>query len=109
IASALKTGSGGTYTCDGYSWYVGTPGACYSGLCGTTANEVELSVDGSQCGCVTPGWTFRPAITNSNWGGINTGTCGGANQRMTIEFVKISKPNDMGVSGINGLDICASS
>lgn len=86
IANSLRFGIASTYSCGGYTWRVGGPGACYSGLCGTTANEVELSVDGSLCGCMSPGWSFRPAITNSNWGGINTATCGGANQRMTIEF-----------------------
>jgi len=108
IANSLRFGLGGTYICNGFTWRVGTPGACYSGLCGTTANEVELSVDGSLCACTTPGWSFRPAITNSNWGGINTGTCGAANQRMTLEFEVLA--NDLIFSDLtigNGGTLCS--
>jgi len=108
IANSLRFGLSGTYICNGFTWRVGTPGACYSGLCGTTANEVELSVDGSLCACTTPGWSFRPAITNSNWGGINTGTCGAANQRMTLEFEVLA--NDLIFSDLtigNGGTLCS--
>jgi len=108
IANSLRFGLGGTYICNGFTWRVGTPGACYSGLCGTTANEVELTVDGSLCACTTPGWSFRPAITNSNWGGINTGTCGAANQRMTLEFEVLA--NDLIFSDLtigNGGTLCS--
>ena len=106
IATDLKNGVTGSYSCGGYTWSVGASSACYSGLCGTGANSVELSVDGTLCSCVTPGWSFRPGITNSNWGGINTGTCGGSNQRMTVEFQKITKSNDMGVSSFTPPNIC---
>ena len=109
IAAALKAGTAASYTCDGFTWSVGASSACYSNVCGTGANSVELSVDGTTCNCVTPGYSFRPGITNSNWGGINTGTCGGATQRMTVEFQKISKPNDMGVAGLNTLNFCSNS
>lgn len=108
IANSLKNGSNGSYSCNGYTWTVGAAGNCYSNQCGSSSNAVELTVDGSTCSCVGGGWSFRPGITNSNWGGINTNTCGGGNQRMTVEFQKISKPNDMGASAVNALDLCAS-
>ena len=107
IAADLKNGASGSYSCGGYTWSIGAASACYSGLCGTGANSVELSVDGTTCACSNPGWSFRPGITNSNWGGINTNTCGGANQRMTVEFQKITKPNDIGVATLNALNICS--
>lgn len=108
IATSLKNGSSGSYSCGGYTWTVGAAGGCYSNVCGSTSNSVELTVDGSTCSCVTPGWSFRPGITNSNWGGINTYTCGGSNQRMTVEFQKITKPNDMGASSITPFNFCSS-
>ncbi len=110
IASDLKNGVSGSYSCDGYTWSIGAAGSCYSSLCGTSANAVELTVDATTCSCVNPGWSFRPGITNGNWGGINTGTCPGngtgSTQRMTVEFQKVSKNNDVGVSSLNALDFC---
>jgi glycine rich protein/type IX secretion system substrate protein len=77
VANALRTG--GTYTgsSDGFTWEVG---ACGSGT--------ELSAMGSICSCPSPGYIVRPCIGtgNTNWGGINTATCGGGSQTMTVTF-----------------------
>ena len=75
IALALRTsGVYGPVTSNGRSWAVG--------LCGSGR---ELSASGAVCSCTT-GYTVRPCIGNSNWGGVNTATCGGSTQTMIVEF-----------------------
>jgi hypothetical protein len=59
--------------CNGRNWAVG---ACGGGP--------ELSAMGSICACPSPGYIVRPCIGNSNWGGVNTATCNGTTQTMTI-------------------------
>jgi hypothetical protein len=61
-------------SCGGYTWNV------YTGCNG----DVELSADGTTCGCPTTGYDVRPCIANSNWGGINTATCTGPSQTITV-------------------------
>jgi cysteine-rich repeat protein len=77
ICQALGTGQAmNNIACNGRTWNVGT---CGSG--------VELSAQPGICQCTNPGYISRPCIGqgNSNWGGINTNTCGGPSQ--TIEVV----------------------
>ncbi len=74
IAAAMNTNSAGSWTSGGHTWMTGT---CGSGL--------ELTTTGSVCFC-NNGYTIRPCIGNSNWGGINGITCGAASQDITVEF-----------------------
>ena len=60
--------------CDGRTWNVGN--------CG---NGPEINAQGNVvCQCTNPGYTVRPCINNSNWGGINTTTCNGPTQTMQV-------------------------
>jgi len=36
--------------------------------------------------CPSPSYIIRPCIMNPNWGGVNTATCGGPTQTMTVWF-----------------------
>jgi len=75
IASALTTSTPyGPVTSNGNSWMVGS--------CGGN----ELSASGSICACPSPGYVIRPCIGNTNYGGINTATCSGPSQIMTVIF-----------------------
>ncbi len=73
IVTALRNGSAGTWSCGGRTWRTGN---CGSGL--------EITTTSGICGCNT-GYTVRPCIGNSNWGGINSTTCGASAQTLIIE------------------------
>jgi hypothetical protein len=76
IADALRTGTSGTWSCDGRTW---ATGPCGSGT--------ELSASGDICRCHTPtNYVVRPCIGNYNWGGINTVTCSAPDQTMEVVF-----------------------
>ncbi len=77
LMDALRTGGAVTASCDGNNWAVGT--------CG---NSMELTVGSSSvvCRCNTTNYTLRPLITNANWGGVGTNTCGGSSQTMTVSY-----------------------
>ncbi|CAM2708092.1 unnamed protein product [Rotaria socialis] len=76
IAVALRTAAAyGPVTTNGRSWQVGA--------CGTGS---ELSAASSICACLSPDYLVRPCIGNSNFGGVNTNTCGGPTQIMTVIF-----------------------
>ena len=77
LMDALRTGGAVTASCDGNNWAVGT--------CG---NSMEITVGSSStvCQCNTTNYTVRPLITNSNWGGVGTNTCGGSSQTMTVSY-----------------------
>jgi hypothetical protein len=70
ICQALHHGNFTSVFCNGHSWNVGQ--------CGGT----ELSVDIGVCFC-SFGRTVRPCLGNS-WGGVNTSTCGGPSQNITV-------------------------
>jgi hypothetical protein len=70
ICQALHHGSFASVFCDGHNWNVGQ--------CGGT----ELNVDTGTCFCGF-GHTVRPCA-GSIWGGVNTETCFGPNQNMTV-------------------------
>ncbi len=79
-------------------------------VCGTRysgevwINPVSLC---SGSNCPSPGYIIRTCIGNSNWGGINTPTCGGANQFMELRFETPRGPNDVGVKSVESpLDFC---
>ena len=75
IASSLRTNTAyGPVTSNGYSWMVGSCGGGF-----------EITATGGICGCST-GYTVRPCIGNSNWGGMNGATCGGITQTLIVTF-----------------------
>jgi cysteine-rich repeat protein len=62
--------------CNGRTWNVGSCGA-----------GIELNAQGNGvCQCTNPGYVVRPCINqgNSNWGGVNTNTCGGPTQTIQV-------------------------
>lgn len=76
LANALNTNTPiGPLACDGRNWQVG---ACGPGM--------ELSAAGSICSCPANEYIVRPCIGNLNWGGVNSNTCNGPDQRMWVEF-----------------------
>ncbi|CAF4157291.1 unnamed protein product [Rotaria magnacalcarata] len=76
IALALRTSTRyGPVTSNSLSWAVGLCGPSY-----------ELSASGTTCMCTSPGYAIRPCLTNQNYGGINTTTCSGPTQTMTVIF-----------------------
>jgi hypothetical protein len=78
IATALRTNTAyGPVSSNGYSWAVG--------VCAVSGNYYELTATGGICGCST-GYTVRPCIGNSNWGGVAGSTCGGGSQTLTVTF-----------------------
>jgi hypothetical protein len=76
IANALFTNTPGTWTSGGHVWNVGSCGSGIEISAGTT----------STCSCQS-GYTVRPQIGNSNWGGINGPGCNGGTQTLTVVFV----------------------
>ncbi|MBK8845742.1 MAG: hypothetical protein IPO27_03915 [Bacteroidetes bacterium] len=81
IANALKNATTFSALDGANTWVVGL--ACGSG-CGGGA--VELSADGTSCSCTSPGYNVRPNLVGSNSGGVNTATCGGPTQTITVSF-----------------------
>ena len=79
VAAAMRTGTVGTFSSDGHTWYVGT--GCGGGCGGPI---VELAVDQGTCACGATA-SVRPAINNLNWGGMGT-TCGAASQTLIVTF-----------------------
>jgi hypothetical protein len=75
IAAALRSASTGSWSCDGRTWQ--------TGMCGS---GIELSAMGTTCRCDDPGYIARPCISNSNWGGMGTDTCGAPSQTMEVVF-----------------------
>ncbi|MBW2264021.1 MAG: hypothetical protein JRG91_18825, partial [Deltaproteobacteria bacterium] len=76
LANALRTGTSGTWTCDGLSWVVGTCGA-----------GVGIGAGSSDCACTSPGHVARPCIGNDNWGGMGSATCpAGPDQDYSVVF-----------------------
>ena len=75
ICNALNTNSNTNVSCNGRFFNVGA--------CG---NDVEINTRtaGTACSCANPDYTLRPCINNSNWGGINTDSCGAPTQRMEV-------------------------
>jgi hypothetical protein len=76
ISMALRTSMAyGPVMSNSRSWAIGRCGSGY-----------ELSASGSTCQCATPGYLLRPCINNLNYGGINTTTCSGPTQTITVIF-----------------------
>jgi PKD repeat protein len=92
LAARLKNPINGvdlSIKCGSYTWVVAGLGNCISGgSCANLADNVGVSADGSSgaCNCLSPSYQMRPIVGNSNWGGINTSSCPGPSQRMSLEF-----------------------
>ncbi len=87
IADALRAGATGlpvsqttsSINCDGFLWQTGS---CSVNI--NDSNNLELTVGpGFMCSCNT-NYTVRPAILNSNWGGVGSNSCGAPTQTLTV-------------------------
>ncbi len=74
LCQALKNNQAININCNNRTWATGT---CGSGI--------ELTSSAGVCQCNT-GYTARPCIGNGNpnWGGVNTTTCSGPTQTITV-------------------------
>lgn len=110
LANALKNpGTMYSDSCNGFKWVVSVPGSCMASGCAKTTDNVGIAADGAinACACIKPSWQIRPAVGNSNWGGVNTLSCSPIpSQKMILEFAYILYQNDASVSKINPIDIC---
>jgi hypothetical protein len=80
--SNMKAGT--SYTTASWIVNIGC-GSPSIGQTGTTSGQsVDIGFNISFCDCPNPGYNVRPHIGNSNWGGINTATCGGPSQFMSV-------------------------
>ena len=80
-------------------------------LCNRYAGEVWINPPSTCSGsnCPSPGYIIRPGIGtgNSNWGGINTATCGGSDQWMELRFIVLPPYlKDAGTLAISTPDKC---
>ena len=92
IADALRAGSPSNLQCNSSSW---ATGFCGAGLELTVANSQNV------CSCVT-GYTVRPDIQNSNWGGIGA-TCGAPSQNLNVSVSSaVAAPTVASVSPSTG-------
>jgi hypothetical protein len=74
IATALRDGTAASVVSGSDTWNVGTCGGI----------EINANAPGI-CGCSTVP-ILRPCISNSNWGGVGTATCGGPSQTIQLIF-----------------------
>ncbi len=107
LAQALYTKVAYNASCDGYVWTVGNAGSCTANSCGTSSDQVELTVNSTSalCSCAAT-VSFNPLIANANWGTVNAGNCNPPSQTMTLRFFLPDKNNDAGVSKFTKVDIC---
>jgi hypothetical protein len=78
MAAALKNVTAYTAVCNGHTW----------SNCNRYNDELWLDPP-AQCSganCPSPGVILRACIGNTNWGGVNTATCGAPSQTMTLTF-----------------------
>ena len=73
LCQALHAGTATSVACNGHTWYI------------DDCSGLELTADDSACTCQTPGYAVRPCLyENGDWGGVNTATCNGPTQTMTV-------------------------
>ncbi len=82
IAAAMQSGTYGSWTVGAVTWAAGS--GCGDGIT-LAANSAG---DRAICSCENPGYVVRPDIGtgNANWGGVNTATCNGPSQTITVTF-----------------------
>lgn len=90
-----------------------SPSACNGDVwhnCATHGYQGEVwlnpptACDGSNCPGPN-GFLIRPGIGNYNWGGVNTQTCNGVNQRMTLIFEYGNLTSDNSSSNVVDTDL----
>ena len=89
VANALRTGVyySGSFTVGTTPHTVIVSPGCGSGCGGGGGRVIELIIDATTCTCAGTGtYTVRPAINNSNWGGINS-SCSSPSQTLIVTFV----------------------
>ena len=86
IANALRTtNTSGTSSTTVTSQTIGSNTWIVSyGCASSNIVAVEIS-NNSTCNCGV-GYTLRPAIGNTNWGGANSATCNGTTQTLSLTF-----------------------
>jgi hypothetical protein len=73
ICQGLRTATAVSVMCDGRTW---ATDPLFQG---------SIAVNTTAGLCPNPGYIVRPCILNQNWGGLNTNTCPGTSQTMTVE------------------------
>ncbi len=99
-----------TLNCGTFKWVVSGTGTCYSaGSCSNSTDNVGLGADGqvNACNCISNSYQIRPIIGNSNWGGVNSASCPGPSQRMTVEVNYRLYPLDAGITRMETPGICS--
>jgi cysteine-rich repeat protein len=72
LCNALRDGTTLSVACNGHTWFVDD---CLG---------IELTADDLGCACVSPGYSVRPCIAHQDYGGVNTNTCAGPSQTITV-------------------------
>lgn len=107
LAQNLRNGTAYNASCNGLVWTVGNAGSCTANSCGSSSNQVELTVNTTSvlcnCGALV---SFNPIITNANWGTVYGGNCSPPSQRMTLQFFGPTKNNDIMPVRITPLNVC---
>lgn len=75
MAAALRTLTAGTWVDGSNTWQIASD---INGRFGVNMSSLSA--------CDNPGYIVKPCIGNTNWGGVNTATCGGPTQVITLEF-----------------------
>lgn len=82
LATLLHSRTPGVVTFGSDSWIVSQ---CGTGACGGLS--IALSVNGNPEGCdCTETYAVRPQSPEAKWGGVNSASCGGPSQTMTVKF-----------------------
>jgi hypothetical protein len=75
LATALRNGTAASIVSGSDTWNVGTCGG------------IEINANApSICGCNATAAILRPCISNANWGGVGTATCGAPSQSIQLIF-----------------------
>ncbi|MFV5701290.1 HYR domain-containing protein [Flavobacterium sp. XS2P12] len=91
LAQLIRTGTNGSVSDLGHTWYVTSSGQC--GGCVPGVPSVEVSIDNpSYCAC-TSSMIMRPNWGDPNWGGLAGANCNAPSQTMILEFE---------INGVNG-------
>jgi hypothetical protein len=85
IAQRLRDGTGGAWTVGDVTWNVGPIGDGVE----LNARLNTSSVTGiGKCDTGADAYTARPELDSGDWGGVNTNTCNGPSQTITVTFCR---------------------
>lgn len=82
LAGLLHARKPGVVTFGTDSWIVTE---CGSGACGGLSIALSVNGNPSACDCEEK-YAVRPQAANANWGGVNSASCSGPSQTMTLKF-----------------------